>query len=223
MRIKYQCLSDLPWLTIADNAEWNRKINPFCYYRDTYCTNKSWSNKILGMFLFFWMQPNYNWYFCLCISNAVSILGAAFLAISQKNYLHCTTHVHAVTPICSSGVYKSKGIRNTYANAVCVPHQPELCFLSSETDSSVKSRDFLVLNQMKNPGLLNIWRLYQANIKLSISMENFTFRSHERIGFVEKGFIGLECIFFGQDSFSHVEVMRKDFLFFLFRWLWLDV
>jgi len=77
-----------------------------------------------------------------------------------------------------------------------------------------KAEISLVLNEMKNPGLLNLWRLYQANIKTSISMENFVFRSHERTGLVEKGFIGPECVFFGQASFSHMEVMRTDFLFF---------
>lgn len=39
-------------------------------------------------------------------------------------------------------------------------------------------------------------------------------KSQESTGFVEKGFVGPECVFFGQDSFSHVKIMRKHFFFF---------
>lgn len=78
---------------------------------------------------------------CLCISHAVLVLGAAFLVISLKNYLCCSTHVHAVPPICSpapAGLLKYNS-----AKAIRVPHHPDLCFLSAEMGSSVESRDFL--------------------------------------------------------------------------------
>lgn len=129
--------------------------------------------------------------------------------------------VRGVTPICSSDVYKSGDVRGAPANVVCAHHQPELCSLPSELAHSVAGRDFCAIEQNEKSWTLKSLEALSANIKTSISVENCMFKSNERIWFVEKGFIGPEYIFSGQDSFSHVEVMRKDFLLFLFLFRWL--
>lgn len=132
------------WSVLIHHCWWCRGTGtstPLCSYRDTYCTNKTWRNKTFALLLFSWVPKSHNLWFGLCISHAVSILGAAFLVISLKNYLCCSTRVHAVPPICSPAL--AGLLKYNSAKALGVPHHLDLCFPSTEMDRSVESRDFL--------------------------------------------------------------------------------
>jgi len=75
----------------------------------------------------------------------------------------------------------------------------------------------LVLNEVKNPGFFNLWRLCKADMKSGISVENFN-KSPEGMALVGKGFFGTDSIFFGQDFFL-ISSPGGGFYFFPFRWL----